>query len=144
MQELEHDRDTPRRDGMTATYPVATEVKIYIGSMVLPKTSSGTPGVANVGMAGSSSGAFVLGVATNRADTTADGPNAGVPQFVTVDRRAALMENSNGGEAVTYAELGKQVYAAGDCKVSKSNSGGRAVAGRVLDVTPEGVWVRFE
>lgn len=130
---LTADRNTPRKDGETIVVPVAANKKIYAGALVAADASGyATPGATATTLT-------ALGRAEESVDNTGGANGA---KSVTVRRGVFLFKNS-AGDPVTQAELGKTCYIVDDETVSKSNAGGntQSVAGKVLGVGSDGVWV---
>lgn len=129
---LTADRDTHMQDGELLAVPMAA-VKIYAGSLVaVNATGYATPGAAAATLT-------YLG----RAEETVDN-SAGSPGDLTVQvrRRKAFKFGNYASDLVTQAELGKLCYIYDDAQVAKTSSAGtRSVAGIVLGVDTDGVWV---
>lgn len=59
-----------------------------------------------------------------------------------VEKGVFHLANSGGGDAITIADVEKLCFAADDQTVAKTSGGGtRPIAGRIVDVDAEGVWV---
>lgn len=125
MAALTANRNTKRRDG--ELFGLEAAQTIYAGAMValnaggraVPATAAGGP---------------CVGVARHQAD-------AGEP--VLVRRGVFGLADAADDAALTRADIGATVYVADDQTVKKKNSGTDAVAGIVMDVDAEGVWVRI-
>lgn len=126
------DRNTPNREGELFNFPVATNVKIYGGSIVmLNATGYATKGATAVGQ-------ICVGRAEDQVDNTggADGAKA-------VDVRAGTFKFVNSGD-ITIAEIGDTCYIVDDQTVAKTDGvGTRSAAGKVVGVDSDGVWVRM-
>ena len=62
---------------------------------------------------------------------------------ITVRRGVFCFANA-AADAVTRTEIGKSCYVVDDYSVAKTNgTGSRSVAGKVVDVTSDGVWVEI-
>lgn len=135
MTVLTADRNTPLKSGVLFSFPVATNVKIFSGSIVmLNATGYATKGAAATGQ-------ICVGRAEDQADNTggADGAKA-----ITVMSGVYKFANSAAGDAITIAEIGDNCYIVDDQTVAKTDgTGARSVAGRIVGVDTDGVWVRM-
>jgi len=132
MSALTAERNTPERDGKSFGYPVAANVKIFQGSIVVT-THAGVakPAVEALNLAG-------VGRAKETVDNT--GGLAGAKK-VEVER--GCFRFANAGD-VTLGHVGDDAYAVDDQTVSAdSNSNTRSKVGRIEDVDSLGVWVSF-
>lgn len=133
MSALTSDRNTPYRDGDVLNVGVAAGTKIFAGSLVCANaTGFAVPGSVSTTQT-------YLG----RAD---EGVNnvGGVDGACTVNilRKKAFLWANHAADLVTQADLGKTCYVVDDQTVAKtSGTATRSAAGRVLEVTPAGVWV---
>lgn len=131
---LAADRNTPMKDGELISVPVATNKKIYAGSLVAANaTGFATPGATATTLT-------YLGRAEECVDNTGGADGA---KSVLVRRGKAFKFKNAAGDAVTQAELGKTCYITDDETVSKTNAGGntQSAAGKVVGVDADGVWV---
>lgn len=131
---LTADRNTPVKDGELIPVPVATNVKIFAGSLVAANaTGFATPGATATTLT-------YLGRAEEYVDNTGGADGA---KTVMVRRGRAFKFANSTGDAVTQAELGKTCYIVDDETVSKTNAGGntQSAAGKVVGVEADGVWV---
>lgn len=111
--------------------PVAAAVRIFSGSMVaLNATGFALPAVPTA--------TRVRGVALAEADNST---GAAGDTFVDIDRGPFLFANDT-ANPVTRAHIGASVYVVDDNTVGSSATG-TIVAGKCLDVTPEGVVVEI-
>jgi len=63
---------------------------------------------------------------------------------IDIEKDVFCFANSAAGDAITAADIGRDCYAADDQTVAKTNGGGvRPVAGKIVDVDAQGVWVDF-
>lgn len=130
---LTQDRNTPEREARLVPHPVAAAKKIYAGSLVVLNAS----GYAEPGSTATT--LIAVGRAENQVDNSG-GANAA--KTITVRRGVFLFANS--ADAVTRTEIGKSCYVVDDYSVAKTNgSSTRSVAGKVIDVSSEGVWVEI-
>lgn len=125
MAALTGDRDTKRRDGDLFSFESAQT--IFAGALaavnadgkVVPATAAGT---------------VCVGVAQHRA---------AAGEAVLVRRGVFNLADAADDSALTRADIGAAVYVADDQSVKKKNAGTDAVAGIVMDVDAEGVWVKI-
>lgn len=130
---LTKDRNTPTREGSLVIHPVAANKRIYAGSLVvLNATGYAEPG----------STATTL-TAVGRAEGQVN--NDGGDGALRVEVRRGIFRFANtAADAVTRTEIGKSCYVVDDYSVAKTNgTNTRSVAGKVIDVTSEGVWVEI-
>lgn len=135
MAALTQDRHTLRRDGDQVEPPVATNTKIFGGAIVAINAG----GFATKGA--TSTTLKVVGVAEDRADNT-----GGADGAIRVKVRKGVFQfaNSASGDQITLADVGSDCYMVDDQTVAKTNgSNTRSIAGKVVDVDVDGVWVRF-
>lgn len=132
---LSADRNTPMKDGELVSVPMATNIKIYAGSLVAANaTGYATPGATATTLT-------YLGRAEEFKDNTGGADGA---KSIMVRRGKAFKWKNSAGDAVTQAELGKTCYIVDDETVSKTNAGGntQSAAGKVVGVDADGVWVQ--
>jgi hypothetical protein len=136
MAALTVDRNTPRRDGDIISMGVAGAKKIFAGAMVaLDANGYATPGVTATDL---------LGI--GRAEAHVDN-SSGADGDLSVDVRKGVFRfaNSTAGDQIAAADIGSDCYIVDDQTVAKTDgTGTRSVAGKVFDVDPDGVWVKFE
>lgn len=127
------DRNTHMKDQELIAVPMAANIKLFGGSLAAANAS----GYATKGAV--SAALTYLGRVESVADNT--GGNAG-DKTVMVRRGKAFKWGNYGADAVTQAELGKPCFIYDDYQVAKtSGNGARSVAGVVLGVDSDGVWV---
>lgn len=135
MTALTKDRNTPVREGELFSFGVATNVKIFAGSIVmLNATGYATKGATATGQ-----------IAAGRAEALADN-TGGADGAISVDVRAGVFKfaNSAAGDAITIAEVGDTCYIVDDQTVAKTDgTGTRSAAGKIVGVDSDGVWVRI-
>jgi hypothetical protein len=134
---LSKERDTKRRNGKKASYPMAA-VKIYAGALVAIATGTGYAGPATT--AGTWS---VVGAACETVDNS--GGNAGDLR-IEVDREGWFhFKNSAAADEIALDDVGKVCYAVDDETVALTDggAGARSAAGRIRDVDATGVWIEF-
>ncbi|MEJ2183387.1 MAG: hypothetical protein P8Y66_07670 [Nitrospirota bacterium] len=135
MAALTEDRNTPRREGRVLSLPVAGGETIYAGALVaLNAGGYAAPGATATGLRG-------LGRAEARADNS-----SGADSALSVDVQKGVFRFANdGADPVGRADIGTDCYIVDDQTVARTDGAGtRSVAGRVMDVDAEGVWVAFE
>ena len=130
---LTADRNTQMQDAELISVPIAAAKKIFAGSLVaINATGYATPGAAAATLT-------YLGRAEEAVDNTAGADGA---LSVLVRRGKAFKFGNYASDAVTQAEMGKLCYIYDDAQVAKTSSAGtRSVAGIVLGVDSDGVWV---
>jgi hypothetical protein len=125
--QLTESRNTPRREGDQVSHPAAATTLIVIGGLIaLNATGFAVPATA--------AGKNVVGVSETFVDnrTGADGD-----QTVNV-RRSCFAFNNSTTSAIARADIGAVAYVEDDNTVAKA---GTAIAGTIVDITDEGVWV---
>lgn len=134
MAALTVDRNTPEKDGILLSVPVATTKKILAGSLVAANaTGYATPGAVATTLT-------ALGRAEEMVDNSAGADGA---KSVTVKRGTFKFAN-HAADLVVQADLGKTCYIVDDQTVAKTNgTNTRSAAGVVMGVESDGVWVRF-
>lgn len=133
MAALTADRNTPRRDSKQFSYPVAASTTIYAGSLVaLDASGNAVPGTVSTTL-----------VAAGRAEQTVDN-SAGSAADLSVEVRQGTFRWEN-GESITKAHIGDPAYIIDDQTVGRTDdTSTRSVAGVIVDVDPDGVWVKTE
>lgn len=125
MTALTADRNTPRREGVQVSDPLAANAVIYAGALyALDATGNAVPATA--------AGNRVRAVAQARA-VQADGT-----ERVDGARGVWRFTNSAGAAELKRADIGGVAYVADDQTVSKT---GTAIAGLVFDIEDGEVWV---
>lgn len=135
MAALTQDRNTPRALGDVWRGGVAASVVIFAGAIVM-RNAAGylTKGQTATGLVG-------VGRAEERVT---GGANAG---DVALNYRPGIFRfaNSAAGDLITIADIGKPCYAVDDQTVAKTNATNtRSIAGFVVAVDAQGVWVEFD
>ena len=136
MPALTQERDTSRRNGDQAVYPVAAATKIFAGSIVCISTATNF----------ATKGATALTLkAVGVADLTVDNLGANGAANVLVRRDGWFpFANSAAGDLIVLGDVGSDCFIVDDQAVAKTNGAGtRSVAGKVRDITPAGVWIEF-
>jgi hypothetical protein len=133
MAALSADRNTNRRDGDRASRAVKGGVLIYGGALVcLDAEGRAVPGATSATL-----------TADGRANRRADN-SLGADGAITVEVQAGIFrwDNSAGGDLIAQANIGAPAYVVDDHTVALTNGGGtRSLAGKIVDVDAEGVWV---
>jgi hypothetical protein len=120
-------------DGELIPVPVGDTEVIYAGALVAADaTGYAVPGATATTLT-------ALGRAEEFVDNSAGADGA---VSVLVRRGKAFKFANDGGDAVTQAALGKNCYIVDDQTVAATDgTGTRSVAGKVLGVESDGVWV---
>jgi hypothetical protein len=83
----------------------------------------------------------VVGIAESEVDNTVPGHAVGAKR-VRVRQGTFKVGNSGGAGALTIADIGDLCHAADDQTVAKAAGANLPVAGTVIQVDPDGVWVQ--
>jgi hypothetical protein len=134
MAALSADRNTPTRSPEEIVLPAAAAKKFFAGALAaLDAAGRATPGAVATTLKG-------LG----RVEACVDN-SAGAAGDVSVKIRRGTFRwaNSAAGDAITAADIGADAYIVDDQTVAKTNgTNTRSVAGKIMDVDAQGVWVR--
>lgn len=134
MAALTADRNTPTRTAELIELPAAADKKFFAGALAaLDANGRATPGAVATTLKG-------LGRVEAFADNT-----GGAAGAITVKIRRGTFRwgNSASGDAITAADIGADCYIVDDQTVAKTSGGDtRSVAGKIMDVDANGVWVR--
>jgi hypothetical protein len=132
MAALTADRNTPRRDGVQFSRPVAATAHIYAGAIAcLSATGYATPGTVATTLK-------KPGIAQEEVDNS-----AGADGDLTVLVRHGVFRVANDG-TITIADIGNSAYIVDDQTVADNDgTGTRSLAGTIVDVDADGVWVDF-
>ncbi|MBN8452260.1 hypothetical protein [Accumulibacter sp.] len=135
MSALTADRNTPSRDNVDFSLPVAAATKLWAGSIACLNASGFlTKGAVSTTLK-------AVGVVQETVDNTlgANGAVAG-----KVRRGCWKFGNSSAGDLIAAADWGAQCFIVDDQTVAKTNGGStRSVAGIIRHVEADGVWVEF-
>jgi hypothetical protein len=129
---LTADRNTQMKDAELVPVKMAV-AKIFAGGLTAINASGyATPGAASATL-----------TYFGRAEETVDNTGGSVGDKTVLVRRGKAFKWGNyASDAVTQAEVGKPCYIYDDAQVAKtSGDGARSVAGIVLGVDADGVWV---
>jgi hypothetical protein len=130
------DRNTRQVEGVTRAFPMAASTKIWAGTIACLNSSGKlTKGAASATLK-------AVGVAPATIDNSAGLVDA-INGQVEIGVFGPFL-NSAGGDAIALADVNATCYIVDDETVAKTDgTGARSAAGRVWDVTTEGVWVKF-
>lgn len=121
------------RPGTQLSVSLKAGIKVWAGAIAVLTSA----GVAQA--AATATGLRCIGYFESDADNTTGGDGAVV---ASVRKDVALCVNSTSTDALAAADINAVCYLVDDQTVAKTNgTGTRSAAGRVVDVTPEGVWV---
>ena len=133
MAALAADRNTPQRDSVDFSFPVAASTKLWAGSLACINAS----GYLTKGAVATT--LKTVGVVQVTTDNTA-GANGAVS--ARVRRGCFRFANSSAGDLIALSDVGASCYVVDDQTVAKTNgSSTRSVAGTIRDVDADGVWV---
>lgn len=137
MAVLTADRNTKRRPAIQRNFAVAAAVRIYEGSLVaLDNTGYARPARATATDK-------IVGRAIFRADNSAGA--AGAISVEVENDFAYAWANSGGGDTIALTDIGADCYAVDDQTVAlTSATNTRPRAGKIWNVTSDGVWVRCD
>jgi hypothetical protein len=130
---LSEDLDVPSKEGRSISRAMLGGVIIYNGALVVLDSSGwAKPGVTATGL-------IAAGVADQQVDNT-DGGDGDLS--VVVKRGVFRLLNSADADLITQAEIGDACYIVDDETVAKtSGENTRSIAGEIVDVDDDGVWV---
>ncbi|WP_040728231.1 hypothetical protein [Thiomicrorhabdus sp. Kp2] len=130
---LSQDRNTHQQAAELLAIPVASASVIHGGALVVLNAT----GFAAAGSA--ATGLIYVGRAEQSADNSA-GADGDIT--VTVRRKTAFKWKNQAGDLVTQAQLLKPCYIVDDETVAATDATGtRSVAGVVVGIDSDGVWV---
>lgn len=132
MTALTHDRNTPRRDALQFSFPVAADAHIFTGAIVVIQPDGyAAPGYTDNGLK-------AVGIAQETVNNMNGGDGAAT---VNVRRGCFALKQS---DTITLADVGSPCYLVDDQTVSMTDDDEtRSLAGIVRDVDGNGVWVEF-
>lgn len=134
MTALAADRNTLARDGTLYVYPLAASVTCYAGAIAVLDAAG------NVKPAVTATGLIAVGRFAERAINGATAASVGVE----VEPGIFRVENSAAADEITKAEIGDDCYLVDDQTVAKTSATNtRSVAGKIVDVDDQGVWVKL-
>lgn len=124
---------TQNQTGTARVFPIAATEMIYRGALLV-LNASGYVEPASV-----ATGLVPVGVASEQVDNRL---GANGDKSVETLRGIFPFRNSAGADEVLRTDIGSTVYLVDDETVAKTDgTGTRSAAGKVWDVTSEGVWV---
>ena len=134
MGALTQERDTARQETELLAFWVAADTTIYAGALVcLDATGMAVPGAEDA----------TLTCAGRAEETVVNGGAAG-DEVVVVRRKGAFKWENDATDPVTAAHLLQACYVVDDQTVSSSHeTNTRCVAGAVVAVDADGVWVEI-
>jgi hypothetical protein len=137
MAALAIDRNTKRRPAIQRNFPLAAGVRIYEGAMVaLDNTGYARPARATATDK-------IVGRAIFRADNSAG--LAGAISVEVENDMACAYGNSASTDLIALTDIGADCYAVDDQTLAlTSATSTRPRAGKIWNVTSDGVWVRFD
>lgn len=136
MTAITTERDTLRRDGNRAAYPVLAATKVLAGTLAVLTAA----GYAQGGAVATTLKA--VGVFDETVDNTA-GASGDLKAPVRRDGWFRFA-NSAAADAITIADIGNSCYVVDNQTVAKTDgTGARSVAGKIRDVDAVGVWIEF-
>ncbi len=133
MTALAKDRNTPYMDGELIPVPVGAAKTIYAGALIAADaTGYAIPGATATTLT-------ALGRAEEYVDNSGGADGA---VNVLVRRGKAFKFANDGSDPVGQAQMGTDCYIVDDQTVAATDgTGTRSVAGKVLGVESDGVWV---
>lgn len=129
---LTKDRNTAMRDGDQLALRVAAGAQIFAGSIVVTNAT----GYADKGQ--NAGGLTYIGRAENAVDNTNGGDG---DVSIKVRRNKLFKWKNSGSDPVAQASFGLVCYIEDDETVSATGGGTQSIAGIVVGVEPDGVWV---
>lgn len=131
---LTNDRPTKRRDGVQHNDPVAADTVIYTGALAcLDASGNAVPGATATDLT-------ARGVCEERADNS-----GGAAGDISAPIRAGVFnfKNSTGADEIDRTHIRSDAYIVDDETVAAtSDTDSRSVAGEIVQVDGDGVWVR--
>lgn len=133
MVALTANRDTPERAGVDLVRGVAATTTIFKGSLVA-LNAAGDLVPASVA---------TTQIADGRAEESVVGNATAGDIKCRVKAGVFRWANSAAGDAITKAHIGDNCHIVDDQTVALTDGAStRSVAGRIVDVDPQGVWVK--
>ncbi len=123
--------NTPERAGNVISFPAAANAIIFLGALVALNADG------NAVPAADTAGLRVVGRAEEDIDNT-----GGAAGDVTVNVKRGVFRYANSGtDAVDANDKGKLAFVEDDSTVCEAGGTNKVIAGRVLDVDSDGVWI---
>lgn len=136
MTAIAIERDTQRRLGDRAAYPVLAATKVLAGTIAVRTVAGYVQGGAVA------TTLKALGVFDETVDNTG-GASGDVKAPVRRDGWFRFA-NSSAGDLITIADIGNDCYVLDNQTVAKTDgTATRSIAGKVRDVDAAGVWISF-
>lgn len=129
---LTQDRNTTERTGAAVSRPVAAGAKLFAGGM------GAINAAGNIVPASNTAGLKVIGRIESAVDNTA---GVAGDQSVTLKRGVFHYANS-AASALTFADIGTNALVEDDGIVAKAAIN-NVVAGKIIDIDAQGVWVEI-
>ncbi len=133
MVTLTQDRYTDYREGDTFAHGVAAGQTIYAGSLVVLNAAGYAESATD------SANKVTVGIAQNQVNNTG-GVNDAIT--VTVRRGVFKLDNVTGANIVERTDIGDNCYIVDDQTVDTLATGS-SVAGKIVQVDSDGVWVQI-
>ncbi len=132
MAALTAARNTPERAGNVLGYPVKAAVKPFQGGIAVLSGGYAAPGTVATGL-------IAIGRFEESVDNSAGAAGA---VSVQVKRGTFKFANSAAGDLIAQADVGADCYIADDQTVAKTSATNtRSIAGKIVAVDADGVWV---
>lgn len=134
MAALTTARNTPERAGDVIGYPVKASVKPVQGGIAVLNAGYAAPGTTATGL-----------IAVGRFEESVDNSAGGNGDTsVRVKRGTFKFGNSAAGDLIAQTDVGADCYIVDDQTVAKTNgTNTRSVAGKIIAVDADGVWVKI-
>lgn len=136
MAAATQDRNTRQRAGHSRSFPLAAATKLWAGTIACINASSLLVAAAT------STTLKTVGVTNATLDNS-----AGAASAINGEVHTGVwgpFANSAAGDQITLADVGSDCYLVDNQTLAKTSGGStRSVAGKVWDVTAEGVWAEF-
>jgi len=134
MTALSADRNTPQMSGDIFAFPVSANTTCYQGGIAVLNGGYAEPASTATGLI--AVGRFEASVVN---ETSVDGA-----AYARVRTGVFKFANSTSADLIAQADAGANCYLVDDQTVAKTNgSNTRSIAGKVVAVEPDGVWVKF-
>lgn len=136
MTAIATERDTQRRLGDRAAYPVLANTKVLAGTIATLTAAGYAQGGATA------TTLKAVGVFDETVDNT--GGSSGDVKAPVRNDGWFRFANSAAADAITIADIGNSAYIVDNQTVAKTDgTGARSVAGKIRDVDATGVWIEF-
>ena len=134
MAALTAARNTPERTGDVLGNPVKASVKPIQGGIAVLNAGYAAPGTAATGL-----------IAVGRFEETVDNSSGSNGDVSALVRRGTFkFGNSASADQIAQADVGADCYIVDDQTVAKTSATNtRSVAGKIIAVDSDGVWVKI-